>query len=191
MSKFRNHSLAAQQHELTMTRHYGTLLVTRESSSASSELSNNVIIAASLQRLSHSLRCLLRSLSGEDPESSNEEDDRPLEELAGFLQVEDDTREDWAVERKAEIFRLQKENEELRKMLNVDSENAQRMGWSGEEPEHRPVLLVFRPNEGCKYFMETIYNEGKGICTFLGIWGPSPPATDRSWVQSGALDLAG
>ncbi|KAL5494876.1 hypothetical protein ACEPAI_338 [Sanghuangporus weigelae] len=153
MSKFRNHSLAAQQHELTMTRHYETLLVARESSSTSSELSNNVIIAASLQRLSHSLRCLLRSLSGEDPESSNEEDDRPLEELAGFL--EDDNREDWAVEREAEISRLQKENEELRKMLGVDSENAQRMGWSDEEPEHRPVLHILKATMASSHPHET------------------------------------
>lgn len=85
---------------------------------------------------------LLRSLAGEDPESLTEGDDRPLEDLTGFL--EDEDREDWAVEREREIIRLQKENEELRKMLGVDSENAQRMGWIDEVQDHRPVLHILK-----------------------------------------------
>ncbi|EJD03541.1 uncharacterized protein FOMMEDRAFT_82134 [Fomitiporia mediterranea MF3/22] len=145
MSKFRSHALAAQQHELTMTRHYESLLVARESSSMNSELSNSTQTNASLQRLAQSLRLLLRSLAGEDTESaesSKEGDERPLEELAEL--IEDDERQDWAVEREAEIARLEKENDELRRMLGIDSENAQRMGWGDESPDHRPILHILK-----------------------------------------------
>ena len=52
--------------------------------------------------------------------------DKPLEELGGFL--EDDDREDWALEREREINRLERENEELRKILGIDNENARKLG---------------------------------------------------------------
>lgn len=219
-----------------MTRHYETLLAARESTSANSELSNNVIVSTSLHRLSHSLKCLLRSLSGEDPDSFGDEDDRPLEELASLL--EDDSREDWAVEREAEISRLEKENEELRKTLGIDPETSERMGWCNEEPDYRPVLPALKasmanshphetwgqrsppqmqpfgagpvPGNASPVPQQTIplqrtidfqpgmrtagtlrrpsIMRGRGSAPY---WGPSPPATDRSWVQGGALDLAG
>lgn len=135
--------LAAQQHELTQTRHYETLLLARESSSMNSELSSNIQTNTSLQRLAQNLRLLLRSLAGEeDPESAKEEDDKPLEELADF--IGDETRDDWAVERESEIARLQKENEELRRMLGIDPGTAQQMGWTDEVPDHRPVLHILK-----------------------------------------------
>lgn len=42
-------------------------------------------------------------------------------------------REDWALERESEINRLEKENEELRKLLKIDSSGAASVGASEEE----------------------------------------------------------
>ncbi|KII94032.1 hypothetical protein PLICRDRAFT_79226, partial [Plicaturopsis crispa FD-325 SS-3] len=71
MSKFRNHALAAQQHELTLTRHYEALLLARETHSLSADLSHTTGTSLALQRLSQNLRGLLRTLAGEDPEGDD------------------------------------------------------------------------------------------------------------------------
>ena len=99
----------------------------------------------SLQRLSHHLRGLLRSLAGEDPDPTDPlfdadvdpdyepEDSVDLGELENLLETLDersqggypgaDGRAEWAVERESEIARLEKENEEMRKLLGIDEEN--------------------------------------------------------------------
>ncbi|KAI0081147.1 hypothetical protein K474DRAFT_1695282 [Panus rudis PR-1116 ss-1] len=69
MSRFRSHALAAQQHELTLTRHYENLLLSRDTSALHADLSSNANIAHSVERLAHNLRNLMRAMAGEDPES--------------------------------------------------------------------------------------------------------------------------
>ncbi|KAI5121843.1 hypothetical protein M0805_003276 [Coniferiporia weirii] len=153
MSKFRNHALAAQQHELTLSRHYETLLLSREANSMNIELANNEYDRASLQQLFIKLQMLLRSLAGDDTESSRSAGDGLPEDSGGFLG--DEEREDWAVERECEIARLERENEELRKLLGIDTENAQKLGWREEElEEHRPVLHILRASLAQTNLME-------------------------------------
>jgi len=99
----------------------------------------------SLQRLSHHLRGLLRSLAGEDPDPSDPLFDYGLDpdyvpeglvdlgELGNLLETLDersrggypgaDGRAEWAIERESEIARLDKENEEMRRLLGIDEEN--------------------------------------------------------------------
>ncbi|RDB28463.1 hypothetical protein Hypma_016033 [Hypsizygus marmoreus] len=137
MSKFRNYALAAQQHELTLTRHYESLLHRRESQSQSSDLTSSTETTQSLHRLSHHLRGLLRSLAGETPDPSDPIFDGTLdpdydagspvalEELEHLLDVlaggeEGEGQSDWAMQREAEIARLERENEELRRLLRID-----------------------------------------------------------------------
>ncbi|KAK0208957.1 hypothetical protein DFS33DRAFT_1306566 [Desarmillaria ectypa] len=143
MTKFRNHALAAQQHELTLTRHYEGLLMARENQTLSADLSSSTNMARSLERLSHNLRNLLRSMAGENPDaeprhllsqSEAEYEDGSSDllidpvELQSLLDALDEHasytnasgREDWAIERECEISRLERENRELRKMLGID-----------------------------------------------------------------------
>ncbi|KAF9532111.1 hypothetical protein CPB83DRAFT_738607, partial [Crepidotus variabilis] len=136
MSKFRNHALAAQQHELTLTRHYETLLVARDTQSLASNLLNNPNAAHSLYRLTQHLRGLLKSMTGEDNDpyhdlepdydSVADEDIQELHNLLETLNNSDslypgtESRQDWALERECEIKRLERENEELRRMLGID-----------------------------------------------------------------------
>ncbi|KJA28561.1 hypothetical protein HYPSUDRAFT_177723 [Hypholoma sublateritium FD-334 SS-4] len=137
MSKFRNHAVAAQQHELTLTRHYESLLLSRDSHNLSSDLTANTNMSQSLQRLCYHLRGLLKSMAGEDMAYQNIDPDydqlgfnaADLEELTQLLESLDekggtypgrDKREDWAIERESEISRLEAENEELRRILGID-----------------------------------------------------------------------
>ncbi|RXW22696.1 hypothetical protein EST38_g3190 [Candolleomyces aberdarensis] len=146
MSKFRTHALAAQQHEHTVTRHYEALLMSRETNTMSTDLKNSTNINQSLQRLAHYLRGLLRSMAGEDPEDPRFQNMDPdydgsgfgiedLKDLESLLDALDEQgyaglegRQDWAVEREAEILRLEKENEELRQRLGIDAANMEEKG---------------------------------------------------------------
>jgi len=134
MSKFRNHSAAAQQHELTLTRHYEQLLHSRESTSMQSDLSSNAAVASSLQRLSENLHALLHSVAGEDPSGTHREGEQgDSEEPDKLLDRLLDSREDWALERESEISRLEEENEALRKLLGIDKASAEAKGWLEDE----------------------------------------------------------
>ncbi len=130
MSDPSNSQMAAQQHELTLTRHYENLLLARESSSMQEDLSNNTTIADSLQRLSESLHALLHSMAGEEPPNHQNEGVEEAERLLDSLL---DNREDWATERESEIARLEQENEQLREMLGIDKATAKTQGWLEDE----------------------------------------------------------
>ncbi|KAH0837976.1 hypothetical protein J3R83DRAFT_6213 [Lanmaoa asiatica] len=125
MTKFRNHALAAQQHELTLTRHYEGLILACDSQNQFNDLAAETQTAISLQRLAQSLRALYRSMTGEDPDSADESLDDTEVDIQSLIDTLAETappnfREDWALERESEIARLEKENEELRRMLAID-----------------------------------------------------------------------
>lgn len=142
--------LAAQQHELTLTRHYETLLLSRESQGMAGESVSNAHVSYSLQRLSHHLRDLIYSMAGESAAHDSihhpdfDPDDEPVDfidmsellELLDQMEIKagggypgtDDNRQDWAVEREYEISRLENENEELRRMLGIDAESIRNAG---------------------------------------------------------------
>lgn len=105
-----------------------------------SDLSSNVNVATSLQRLAANLHALLHSMAGEDPSSAHREGEPiNVEEGEQLLDRLLDNREDWAMEREAEITRLEQENEELRKLLGIDKESAKEKGWL--EDEARELLF--------------------------------------------------
>ncbi|KAG1754806.1 uncharacterized protein EDB91DRAFT_1095669 [Suillus paluster] len=130
MSKFRNHALAAQQHELTLTRHYEGLLLACDSHNQYADLTSETKTVIGLQRLAHTLRALHRSMSGEEPELTDDGSPIDIPALLQSLdqQADSEIRDDWALEREIEISRLEKENEELRKMLGIDSASLSEKG---------------------------------------------------------------
>ncbi|OJA08107.1 MADS box transcription factor [Rhizopogon vesiculosus] len=140
MSKFRNHALAAQQHELTLTRHYEGLLHACDAQNQYADLTSETKSAVSLQRLARSLRALHRSMSGEESEVNDDRgEDSPVDVHALIQtldqQADSEMRDDWALEREVEISRLEKENEELRKMLGIDSASLSEKGITIEPEE--------------------------------------------------------
>ncbi|KAH9929713.1 uncharacterized protein B0H18DRAFT_995857 [Fomitopsis serialis] len=146
MSKFRSHAMASQRHELTLAQHYESLIMARETSLMQADLSNNTAVSESLTQLARNLRALLRSLNGEDPESSDQPNDQEQGSSSESAPHEDELldsllgREDWALEREAEIARLGQENEELRKLLGIDRAAAEANGWLADEARELAVL---------------------------------------------------
>ncbi|KAI1794021.1 hypothetical protein LXA43DRAFT_971651 [Ganoderma leucocontextum] len=154
MSKFRKHAFAAQQHELTMTRHYETLIQNLDNTLPHNDFSTNASATHSLHRLARSLRALLHSMNGDSPQDSPQQDSPPQDShehdpdpvLPSSLPTPDElyalltSREDWAIERESEISRLESENEHLRHMLGIDRAAAEANGWLDDEARE----LTFR-----------------------------------------------
>jgi len=135
--------LAAQTHELRLTRHYETLLHSHDSHDSSSDLVSSTNTNQALQRLSYNLRALLLSMAGENPnlsdpssntnfdpdyDQTNVVDLNELEQLIENLDQRGgydghEGRQDWVLEREYEIARLERENEALRKMMKIDGES--------------------------------------------------------------------
>ncbi|KAF5392438.1 hypothetical protein D9757_002237 [Collybiopsis confluens] len=141
MVKFRNHSLAAQQHELTLARHYEALILAHQTQDISSDLASTANMTESLQRISRYLRDLLLAMASEnidlDPHLAEHEGFVDPAELLALIESsanpgddsdsdslhpEFEIRPDWAQERENDIARLEKENERLRKVLGIDSD---------------------------------------------------------------------
>lgn len=122
--------LAAQKHELTLTRHYEALLLSRDTQNLDDGLLTNTILSESLQRLAFYLRGLLKSMVGENSDTDHDGASllEALDERTGYLGAEGS--QDWALERECEISRLEKENEELRRLLGIDDANMAALGVS-------------------------------------------------------------
>ncbi|GLB38262.1 hypothetical protein LshimejAT787_0501270 [Lyophyllum shimeji] len=112
MSTFRNRAQDVQERELSLIREYETKLLARQEEHVAQDLANSTAISESLVRISHLLRHVLRSLGGEDTDTPTSTTD------------EEEIREPWsstaasdhALEREIELARLQRENEELKRM---------------------------------------------------------------------------
>ena len=110
-------------------------MLARENNSLNQDLILSSSSAESLARLSHLIRMTLRSLAGEDPEADEPERSGGNDERGERDEIPDEQRreggyagsppplEDWALEREIEITRLEKENEELRRLLTIGSED--------------------------------------------------------------------
>ncbi|KAF9013436.1 hypothetical protein BDQ17DRAFT_1231254 [Cyathus striatus] len=117
MSTFRNRAQDVQERELALIREYESKLLAREEEISAQDLLQSTTVSSALGRLSHLLRQLLRAEGGEDAE------------LLEKTRADDDAdREPWAVaavaadqalEREIELSRLEKENEELRRMMGL------------------------------------------------------------------------
>lgn len=201
MNKFRSHAvrfglyallpsvltfiqLAAQQHELTLTKHYESLLLSRETAQMQADLTSNSAVATSLQRLSENLHALLHSMAGEDSSGAQKGDKaRTPEEEQELLEQLLDNREDWAMDREAEITRLEQENEELRKLLGIDLANVEAKGWLDEEARELAmstyVPIVRQQREPSPQQEE---RPAPGMSPFINITS-GPPGGQRSMQE--------
>jgi hypothetical protein len=127
-----------QDHELSLIRDYEAKLLVQEEEDATQELVTSTAVSRSLARLSHSLRQLMRSLGGEDrdgePSGEGEEPDA-----------------EWALNRECELARLEKENENLRRMLGLPVvPGCEMVGRSGGGEQRRTSISVITgmPRQG-------------------------------------------
>lgn len=104
-----------QERELSLIREYEAKLLAREEENSKKDLDTTTAISHSLVHLSYLLRQVLRSQNGEGTES-------PVTRMD-----DDENREPWtvsaasdyALERDIELARLEKENEELRRLMGL------------------------------------------------------------------------
>lgn len=151
----------------------------------------NPAVTSSLQRLAESLHALLHSMSGEklpdyrayptDPDQPEEREESQEQLLDRLLE----DQEDWALEREAEIARLEDENEELRRVLGIDKATAETHGWTvGVDPD-----LTYLP------FVPIPPKEQQPASPQQNIQRPLPPGTPyvnmpNVQIQSGLANLA-
>ncbi|KAJ7459736.1 hypothetical protein FB451DRAFT_1141531 [Mycena latifolia] len=133
MNTFRNRAKDVQERELALAREYESQLLARQEECDSHDLGSSTTVYESLSRISHVLRQLLRAQGGEPPEPEVDptaapppkplpvEDREPWTSLAARepWTAPTVTGADHALEREIELARLEKENEELRRMLGV------------------------------------------------------------------------
>jgi hypothetical protein len=119
-----------QERELALAREYESQLLARQEDSDSHDLGASTTVYQALTRISHVLRQLLRAQGGEPPEPATDpadekppavEDREPWTTLAARepWTAPTVTGADHALEREIELARLEKENEELRRMLGI------------------------------------------------------------------------
>jgi len=114
MGKFRNQAHASQLEELELTRFYESLITSREAIHLTEGLAYETGTSHSLAQMSHLLRCALRLSNGE---SAEKESVRFVSGRRGY--TEGPPQNDEALEKECELVRLEKENEELRRLLGV------------------------------------------------------------------------
>ncbi|KAI9058144.1 hypothetical protein FKP32DRAFT_1659199 [Trametes sanguinea] len=119
MEKFRIHAHEVQQRELALMRQYESVIIERETEALQATLTENNARSESLVRISRLLRAVLRKLGGED-----------IQAYEAYLQAQIRAAKspasstsrvavaEWSLEREIELARLQRENEELRALLN-------------------------------------------------------------------------
>ncbi|ETW86807.1 hypothetical protein HETIRDRAFT_306225, partial [Heterobasidion irregulare TC 32-1] len=132
MSKYRSHALAAQQHELTLTRHYDALLAHE------SHFVIDPNLGPSIRRLERGLRALQLSIAGKDPAHfhlDSAASPAPATEPRAEPSDEDEGDEpfDWTIARELEIARLDAENTRLRAVLGINREALEALGVPDDE----------------------------------------------------------
>lgn len=223
MTKFRNHAvrpslaiiapryllligeivqqLAAQQHELTLTRHYEGLILACDSQNQFNDLATETQTAMSLQRLAHNLRALYRSMTGEDPDSADESPEDIEVDIQSLISALSENgspnfHEDWALERECEIARLEHENGELRKMLGIDLASLADKGVTldlDREESGRSSTLRADPtrnrsestSSGSRFGTWNFDNEQQQERLAWGGWEPNIPQSQPQQAPSG------
>jgi hypothetical protein len=108
-----------QERELALVRAHEQRLLERETNSLIRELGRGTSASAAIARMSSSLRHALRLAGGEDADAAavlaKDDGERAWDEEPGDW---DEARTAaWALSREAELARLERENEELRRLL--------------------------------------------------------------------------
>lgn len=118
-------------------RHYESLLLARETGSIEDQLEANSSVSLVLARVSQLLRMVARSMGGEDPEPALPMTEGGSHNGRGYSGPSDVT--DWALERECELVRLEKENEELRRMVDVLYSTSQ-LPSASNLPRQSPIV---------------------------------------------------
>jgi hypothetical protein len=132
-----------QEHELSLIREYETKLLARQEEDAGHDLASSTAVSESLGRMSNLLRKFLRTLGGEDPDALKVDDDGD-DDVGESRNYESGSTAEHALEREIELSRLEKENEELRRMIGLVPAHTRRINHEPRptfEPPPRQGVL--------------------------------------------------
>jgi hypothetical protein len=117
MSAFRNRAREVQEKELTLIRDFESRILSFQDEDSTKQLIASTSQSESLARLSRSFRQFMRSVGGEDADKNLPNGANQMEDFEAWSAS---SGTDWALERECELSRLERENEELRRMLGAD-----------------------------------------------------------------------
>ncbi|KAF9468605.1 hypothetical protein BDZ94DRAFT_1279690 [Collybia nuda] len=157
MSNFRNRAQDVQERELSLIREYETKLLASQEEASVQDLTRTTAVSESIGRISHLLRQFLRSMGGEDadPSTTRVDDEEDREPWTSVFAAEH------ALEREIELARLEKENEELRRMMGLVSAQPRRNNWDSRS--------TFEPPRQDQHHISSITKLGGS----MGSLGPS------------------
>lgn len=129
-----------EKHELELIKDFESRMLELQDEDISKRLMDTSAQSESLARLSRLVRQFMRTIGGEDT-------DRPLPDENGkriedFDPLEAPSSAEWALERECELARLERENEELRRMLGAEVQDSHAETKRDAGLMHRPPTTV-------------------------------------------------
>lgn len=113
-------------------RHCEAMLIQGETELLQHRLIADTSVSLFVAKVSHLLRMVVRLLGGEDPVLDSSlppspiEDTRDRRESRGYIESVDEGL-DWVLQREAELVRLERENEELKRLVAVANQSTENM----------------------------------------------------------------
>ena len=125
-----NHILKhdVQLQELETIKHYESILISSETEILNAQLASDTSLSLLIAKCSRLLRMVLRLTGGEEPTPPSPPASPPLSSISDASNIFEtrcspdlvsSTPQDWSLDREAELSRLEKENEELRMLLQA------------------------------------------------------------------------
>lgn len=120
-----------QERELAVIREFESRILSLQDEDSAKRLAASTAQSESLARLSRSFRQLMRTVGGEEADRPSSDDSPKTEDFESWSVA---SSAELALERDCELARLEKENEELRRMLGVDMRDSRAQSSNANEP---------------------------------------------------------
>lgn len=118
---------------MAVIRDFESRILSLQDEDSTKRLITSTAQSESLARLSRSFRQFMRSVGGEDADRPPT-NDNPKSDFESWSTASSNA--EWALERDCELARLERENEELRRMLGVEVRNSVEGRNANEPPRH-------------------------------------------------------
>ncbi|KIM89386.1 hypothetical protein PILCRDRAFT_813313 [Piloderma croceum F 1598] len=136
MSAFRNRAREVQERELAVIREFESRILSLQDEDSAKRLAASTAQSESLARLSRSFRQFMRSVGGEEVDRPSPDDSPKTEDFESWSVASSSA--ELALERDCELARLEKENEELRRMLGMNMRDSRAQSSNANEPPTVP-----------------------------------------------------
>lgn len=133
-----------QENELAIIREFESRILTLQDQDSTKRLIASTAQSESLARLSRSFRQFMRSVGGEDADRSSSDDNPKSEDLESWSAASSSA--EWALERDCELARLEKENEELRRMVGAEFGDSRTRVRNASEHTRPPTTVPSHHN---------------------------------------------